>query len=54
MAAEKGTEVYDETEEYDKRQGRTSPEDESKPSGLSEASNKPSPEHTSFKITRGW
>lgn len=53
MAAQKGTEVYDETEEYDKRHGRTSKEDECKPSGLSESSNNPPPSKTSFRITQG-
>lgn len=52
QAAQKGTPVYDETEVYDSRHGRTTLNDEQKPSGLSEGSNKPSPEKTSFKVTQ--
>jgi hypothetical protein len=51
MAGKLGTEVYDETEQYDKSHGKTTCDDESKPSGLSEASNKPADEPVPFKIT---
>lgn len=53
MASQKGTEVYDETDEYDKRHGKTTLADEQRLSGLTESSNKPAPEKTSFRITRG-
>lgn len=51
QAAKMGTEVYDETDAYDKTHGRTTLDDESKPSGLTEAGNKPPPADASFKIT---
>lgn len=53
LADKLGTEVYDETEQYDARQGRPTLADEQKLSGLSESANKPAPEKQSFRITRG-
>lgn len=52
MAPKQGTEVYDETDQYDSRHGRTTLNDEQKPSGLQEGSNKPPSQDQSFRITR--
>jgi hypothetical protein len=51
QTAQHGTPGYDECDEYDRRQGRTTDKDEQKPSGLTEAGNKPSPHPVSFKTT---
>lgn len=51
LTEQKGTPFYDETEEYDKTHGTRTLQDEQKAVGLSEASNKPAPEHVSFKVT---
>lgn len=52
MAPKLGTEVYDETEQYDNRHGRTTVNDEQKRVDLNPGSNKPPGQYTPFKITK--
>lgn len=53
IAGKMGTPVYDEAEDnYDSKYGKSTLADTQKPTNLSEGSNKPSPEKTSFRITQ--
>jgi hypothetical protein len=51
MASQTGGAAYDETDEYDRKHGRTTCDDESKSSRLTETSNKPALAPISIKIT---
>ncbi len=43
--------AHDETDEYDREHGTPTLADTTKPSGLTDAKNKPPPEHQSFRVT---
>lgn len=51
-ASEFGTEVYDETEAYDREHGKPTLADTQRLVNLSEGANKPPPQYVPFKVSQ--